>query len=251
MSARSARGRPRRFGRLRFGLAVSVAWAIGASAAGSAAAEEVGTAVDRVAVRFTTPETGGVARPLFLTERQLAFFVRCEAAMDRVPMPEGEYSERYVRLAMDRLMARSMLAALLLRRGEEPPALPRMVTDAREDLADRVGGEAALTALLKREGIEESELARMLRDQVRAAWYVDAVVTPIDAITEDALREAFRSAVHPYRDTSYAEARDRLRRWVRQERFRSAELEFLQGARSRMTVDAVRPLVSPSTPSPP
>ncbi len=226
------------------GLRVGVAAMIGAWMLGSSArAEEVGTVVDRIAVRYTTPETGGVARPLFLTERQLAFFARCEATMDRVPMPEGEYSERYVRLAMDRLMARAMLAALLLRRGEEPPALPRKVADAREDLADRVGGPAALTALLKREGIEEAELSQMLRDQVRAAWYVDAAVTPIDAMTEDVLREAFRSAVHPYHDLSYADARDRLRRWVRLERFRSAELEFLQGARSRMTVDAVRPLV--------
>lgn len=212
-------------------------------------AGEIGTVVDRVAVRFTAPETGGVARPLFLTSRQLAFFARCESVMDRVPMPEGEYTERYVRLSMDRLMARAMLAALLLRRGEEPPALPQRVAEARGDLADRVGGHAALAALQEREGIDDDELARLLRDQVRAAWYVDAAVTPIDAMTEDALREAFRSALHPYRDLSYQEAREPFRRWVRLERFRSAELEFLQGARSRMTVDAIRPLVAKPPPS--
>ena len=32
--------------------------------------------VDRVAVRYFTPETGGAGKPRFITERELAFFTR-------------------------------------------------------------------------------------------------------------------------------------------------------------------------------
>lgn len=203
--------------------------------------------IDRVAVRFMTPETGGMARPQFITDRVLALFARLEALTEGVVLPDGTYADRYVRSAVDRLVARAMLSALLLRRGEEPPNLPRMTSEAYAELADRVGGTDALAKLLVREGIEEAELTTMLRDRVRAAWYVDRAVTPIAGVTEDALREAFRGAAHPYRGARYEDVRDRFRRWVQAERYRSAEIEFLQSARSRVVVDAVHPLTADAT----
>ena len=195
---------------------------------------------DRVAVRFVTPETGGAPRPRFLTEREVGFFARVEAMIEQVPL-EGmdAYPERYVRAATDRLVARAMLASLLVQRGSEPPDLPRLALDARAELAERIGGTAVLEDAMQREGIEEQELSAFLRDQVRAAWYVDSAVAIIFAVNEDTLREAYRATIHPFRALKFEDARSRLRRWYVAERMRAAELEFLQSARTRIKISAV------------
>jgi hypothetical protein len=198
------------------------------------------TTGDRTAIRFIAPETGGPSRPRYISDRELGFFARIEAMNENVTV-NGEYPERYVRAATDRLVARAMLASLMIQRGSEPPDLPKLAQDARAELADRIGGPPALEAAMKKEGIEEDELLAFLRDQVRAAFYIDRGITPILTITEDSLREAFRAAIHPYRNMKFEDARVRLRRWVIAERQRSAELEFLQGARARIKIAIVDP----------
>jgi hypothetical protein len=209
--------------------------------------------VDRVAVRFISPETGGAAHPRFFTEREIALFTRFEALIEQVPIEADVYPERYVRSATDRLVARAMLASLLVQRGSEPPDLPRLALDARAELADRIGGAAVLDDALQREGIEDSELMAFLRDHVRATWYVDKAITPIISVTEDSLREAFRSSLHPFRTQKFDDVRGRLRRWLVVERMRSAELEFLQSARARIKIATVLvpPASSASPPAPP
>ena len=199
-----------------------------------------GVVADRVAVRYVTPETGGSARPRFITERELGFFARVEAAFEQATLEPNEYPERYVRLAVDRLIARSMLASLVVQRGVEPPDLPRRTLEARSELEERLGGAHVLVELMRSEGIEEGELLSFLRDEVRAEYSIDRSITPIVMVTEDALREAFRSMMHPFRGRKFDEVRDKLRRWLVKERLRSAELEFLQGARARIRVAAVR-----------
>ena len=194
---------------------------------------------DRVAVRFFAPETGGAARPRFFTERELGFFARVEALIEQVPVDVDVYPERYVRAATDRLVARAMLASLLVQRGSEPPDLPKLALDARAELADRIGGNAVLEDALQREGIDEPSLLAFLRDRVRAAWYIDRAVSPIFSVTEDSLHEAYRGALHPFRALKYEDARLRLRRWLITERTRSAELEFLQSARARIKIVTV------------
>ena len=194
---------------------------------------------DRVAVRWFSPETGGAARPRFLTERELGLFARIEALVEQVPVDVDLYPERYVRAATDRLVARAMLASLLVQRGSEPPELPKLALDARAELAERIGGTAVLEDALQREGIDEAELLAFLRDQVRALWYVDRAVSPVIAVSEDSLREAFRSTLHPFRTMKFEDARLRLRRWLVVERLRSAELEFLQSARTRIKIATV------------
>lgn len=195
---------------------------------------------DRVAVRFVAPETGGAAKPRFLTEREVAFSSRIEAMIEGVPVEGSDaYPERYVRVATDRLVARAMLSSLLVQRGSEPPELPRLASDARAELADRIGGPAVLEDAMQREGIDEQELLTFLRDQTRAAWYVDKAITPISSVTEDQLREAFRATLHPFRSLKFDDARPRLRRWLVTERMRAAELEFLQSARTRIKIATV------------
>ena len=194
---------------------------------------------DRVAVRYVTPETGGSARPRFLTERELAFYARLEALLEQTPL-ESDYPERYVRSAVDRLVARSMLASLMVQRGIEPPDLPRLTLEARGELEARVGGAHVLAEAMKKEGIEDEELLSFLRDEVRAAHYIDKAIVPILAVTEESLREAFRSTLHPFRGQKFDDVRVELRRWLVTERLRAAELEFLQGARARIKITPVR-----------
>lgn len=192
--------------------------------------------LDRTLVRFVSAETGGSGRPRFLSEREVGFFTRIEALVEQADLPEGLYPERYVRAAVDRLVARTMLAALLVQRGTEVPDLPKRAGEARADLEARIGGAAVLSALLASEGIDESELSLFLRDQARATYYVDRAIGPILTVTEDQLREAHRSATHPFRGLRLDDARPRLRVWLVNERLRAAELEFLQGARGRIRI---------------
>ena len=192
-----------------------------------------------MAVRFVTPETGGVAQPRFISERELAFYTRIEALQEQAPFDGNEYPERYVRSAVDRLVARSMLANLMVQRGVEPPDLPRLAIEARAELEARVGPQPLALALQK-EGIDDAELLAFLRDEVRATYYVDRSIAPILLVTEDALREAFRTMIHPFRGAKFDDVRGKLRRWLVTERLRAAELEFLQGARARIRVSTVR-----------
>jgi hypothetical protein len=223
---------------LKVRLAIALAIALLSTSERYAAAQEPAMP-DRVAVRFIAPETGGVARPRFITERELGFFTRVEALIEQVPLEGDAYPERYVRAATDRLVARAMLAGLLVQRGSEPPDLPKLTLDARAELADRIGGNAVLEDALQREGLDEAELSAFLRDHVRALWYIDKNIQPILAVSEDSLREAYRSTVHPFRTMKYEDARTRLRRWLATERMRSAELEFLQSARARIKIAPV------------
>jgi hypothetical protein len=201
---------------------------------------------DRVAVRAVAPETGGAARPRFLSEREVALFARLEALIEGAPVEGDVYPERYARVAVERLVVRGMLASLLVQRGSEPPDLLRLALEARAELADRIGGSAVLDEALRREGLEAAELDAFLRDHVRAAYYIDRAITPIFPVTEDALREAFRATQHPFRALRFEDARVRLRRWLVTERMRSAELEFLQSARARIKISTV--LAAPPQP---
>lgn len=194
------------------------------------------TIPDRVAVRFVTPETGGSARPRFITERELAFFARMEAMIEQVAIEADVYPERYVRSATDRLVSRAMLAALYIHGGSDPPDLPRLTLEQRAELADRVGGTAVLEEAMEREGITEPELITILRDQVRAAYYVERAITSILPVTEDQLRETFRATLHPFRGSKYDDVKPKLRRWLVTERLRAVELEFLQSARTRIRI---------------
>jgi hypothetical protein len=180
-----------------------------------------------------------------LTERELGFYARIEALLDQTPIEGTDYPERYVRAAVDRLVARTMLASLLVQRGIEPPDVAGLAFEARGELEARIGGPNVLAEAMRKEGIEDEELLAFLRDMVRATYYVDRAITPILAVTEEALREAYRAMLHPFRGAKFDDVRVKLRRWLVAERLRAAELEFLQGARSRIKVVAIRSAEEP------
>ena len=237
-SVRTSSGAKARFvARLRStrgSIAVACLAAVLLTAPGARAASPI--LVDRVAVRYFTPETGGAAKPRFITERELAFFSRVESRAEGVDVAKGDYPARFVRAAMDRVVAEDMLASLQVRRGVEPPDLLRLADEARAELELRVGGASRLAALMDEESFDDLELRSALMRRVRAAYYVDRAIAPILKPSEEELRGAFRTSLHPLRGFRFEDVREEMTRWLVQERLRLVSADFLQAARARVTI---------------
>lgn len=190
--------------------------------------------VDQVALRFYAPETGGAARPRFVSQRVLAFEARLEARAED-PTLDG-FQERHVRTATERHVTEELLASLPLERPPDEAETARVAIELRGALVQRVGGPDALAAIARREGIEEGEITVMMARRARAALYVEREISPILYPTEEQLREVFRTAPHPFRGQKFDDARLQLSRWFVDERLRGAEAAFLQSARTRVKI---------------
>jgi hypothetical protein len=223
---------------VRVAACVAVALALGL-APGAASAEAVPHAtIDRVAVRYYAPETGGSARPRFVSERMLSFEARLDALAEQAP-ESASREDRFVRSALDRHVAEDMLAALAVQSGTVLQDLSALADEERTALLERVGGEAGLRAAMAAEGIDDSEVDALLRRRVRAAWYIDRALTPLLRPTDEQLREVFRTSAHPFRNQPFETVRAALTRWFVEERLRAAETTFLQVARARVHVVVV------------
>jgi hypothetical protein len=193
--------------------------------------------VDRVAVRFWSPETGGASRPRFITERELSFEARLEALAEEGTFGgAGPYQERHLRAATERHVAEELLATLMTEHGTDPKGLSRIADDVLASLVERIGGKGALAAAMQQEGIEQVELDAMVLRQARAAVYVDRSILSVLRPTEEDLREVFRSDAHPFKGQRLDDVRARFQRWLVGERLRQAESGFLQAARTRVKV---------------
>jgi hypothetical protein len=209
----------------------------GAPASGSPAPDRV--LVDRVAVRFYAPETGGSLRPRFITDRTLAFEARLEAMGEDAFGANAGFQERHLRAALDRHIAEELLSSLSIEGGKESLDLPHIADDFRADLEQRVGGAEPLRAAAAAEGIDSSEVDALLRRHARAAVYVDRNLTPLLRPSDEELREVFRTSPHPFRARKYEDAKTDLGRWYLGERLKAAEAAFLQAARTRIKVVVV------------
>jgi hypothetical protein len=194
--------------------------------------------IDRVAVRYYAPETGGSVRPRFVSERMLAFEARLDALAEQAP-DSAVYEDRFVRAALDRHVAEDLLSALAVQSGTALQDLPALAEEERTGLVERVGGTSVLRAAMAAEGIDDSELDALLRRRVRAAWYIDRALTPLLRPTDEQLREVFRTSAHPFKNQSFDAARPALARWFVEERLRAAETTFLQVARARVRIVVV------------
>jgi len=201
--------------------------------------------VDRVAVIFDAPETGGAGSPRAILERELAFESRLEALASAESLGDerGTYGSRHVRAALDRHIATELLAAIpdeLTPRsvdacdaaGLDPTGLQL----ARAILVARVRGEAALREAMAAEKITDDDLLRILRREARAARYLDQVVAPMLAPTDGELRSALRAPNHPLADKPFAEIRCQLRSNLVGQRLGVALTAFLQTSRLRVRV---------------
>jgi hypothetical protein len=206
--------------------------------AGLARAEgEARAVVDRVAVRFFSPETGGTEHPRFITERGLAFEARLEAMSEEAgPKSEGDQAARS---ALDRHVVEEMLATLDARTGRSTTEDARLEREARADLEQRAGGEGPIGIAAEEEGMSGDEINAFFVRRARAAAYLDRAVTRFLHPSDEQLREVYRTSPHPFRSRPYEDVRAPLARWFVFERLKALEATFLQTARSRVTVVVV------------
>jgi hypothetical protein len=219
--------------------ALSAAAALLVSSVGAAA--ETGpprATIDRVAVRYYAPETGGSGHPRFVSERMLAFEARLDALAEE-GADKDAYEDRFVRGALDRHVAEDMLSALAVQSGATPKDLASLADEEKTCLLERVGGAEALHHAMADEGIDDSELDALLRRRARAAIYVDRALTALLRPTDEQLREVFRTSAHPFKNQPFEAVRAALARWFVEERLRAAETTFLQVARARVRIVVV------------
>jgi hypothetical protein len=166
-------------------------------------------AVDRVAVVFESPETGGGASPQIVFERELAFAARLEALSAGEPLDDetGPYAQRHVRAALDRYVATTILGALPVERNARLTPHPCDGTGARPDVADltrrlalgraalaaRARGEIALRNAATVEGLDAEDLEHFVRREALAARYLDVMVAPMLAPSDDEVRAFVRN----------------------------------------------------------
>lgn len=212
-----------------------------ASSPEAAGGEVAPAALDRVAVRFTAPETGGVARPQFIFERELAFEARLEAFADSGfrPSPEEPYLDRHVRAALERHMAEVLLFSLEIT--PEPTArdLAVRTRSARLTLSQQVGGDAALDGAAAAEGISTGEVSRLLTRRARASLYLDRMVATMLTPSDTELRIVHRTTRTPFSGADYETVAPMLQRWYVAQRLNAAVRAFYEGARSRILVTAM------------
>jgi hypothetical protein len=227
------------------GRAVAIAALLLASPATAQTTPQV--LVDRVAVRFSAPETGGASHPRFVLQRTLAFEARLEAIAGGQGAGEG-YQERDVHAALEHDMAEQILAALADKLVAESPAerrpgpdeIPRIGRELGEALLERLGGRARVDEAASAEQVDAAEVDALLQRAGLAAWYLDRAASPLLHPSDEQLRDVYRTWTHPYRGRPYEQVRDALARWFVVERLRVAEAAFLQSARARVRITVTR-----------
>jgi len=194
--------------------------------------------LDRVAVRFTAPETGGITKPQFIFERELAFEARLEALTDGGfrQTPETPYLERHVRAALERHMAEVLLMSLEVT--PEPTArdVELRIRSARLTLQQQLGGAAELDQASQAEHISAAEVAGLLRRRARASLYLDRMVATMLTPSDTELRIVHRTTRTPFSGAEYESVAPLLSRWYVAQRLNTAVRAFYEGARSRLSV---------------
>lgn len=197
------------------------------------------TLLDRVVVRWHAPESGGVAKPQFIHERELAFQARVEALAES-EKEAGSFKERHVRSALDRHIAESLLAALPITPEPTPKEIAARAEAARAIVEQRVHGRDRLIDAAAAEGISSDELDALLRRQARASLYLDRMVAPMLEPGELELREAFKSGATPFKDAPFDKIQPALKRWYVGQKLAQATEAYYQAARARVVVVIVK-----------
>jgi hypothetical protein len=196
--------------------------------------------LDRVAVRWHAPETGGVEKPQFIFERQLAFEARIAALADP-DIDAAPFTDRHIRAALDRHIAETLLSNLPVLPAPTADEVASRAESARAVLEQRVRGRDKLIAAAKAEGIGSDEIDAMLRRQARASLYLDRMVAPMLEPSEPELRALLATpGATPYSGQPYDRVALVLGRWVVAQRLGDAIASYYQTARSRVVVTLIR-----------
>jgi hypothetical protein len=191
--------------------------------------------LDRVAVRFYASETGGSARPKFITERMLSFEARLLAMSDQGASAETPPQDRHLHLALERHVTEELLSSLAIEGARDTFDVTELADEARAEMVRRIGGDA-LERAASIEQIDPEEVEGFFLRHARAVYYLDRHVTPVLSPAEEQLRDVFRSSGHPFRDKKFEDVRKEFARWFIAERVKAAESTFLQTARSRVKI---------------
>lgn len=195
-------------------------------------------AVDRVVVRFSAPEAGGVEKPHYVLGRELGFEARLVALADR-SRPRGSqgYEAQDVEVALSRHIAETLIADLTI--DPEPSAAEsRDRAKKAQQLAEQeLGGANALEAARILEGLSRLEVQRIFRRRARASLYLDRMVAPMLRPTLLELRRIHQRGSTPFSSAPFESIEAPLRDWYVETRLREAVLNYYQNARTRLRID--------------
>jgi hypothetical protein len=196
--------------------------------------------LDRVVVRWHAPETGGVEKPQFIFERQLAFEARIAALADP-DVEAAPFADRHIRAALERHIAETLLSNLPVLPAPTAAEVASRAESARAVLEQRVRGRDKLIAAAKAEGIGSDEIDAMLRRQARASLYLDRMVAPMLEPSEPELRALLATpGATPFSGQPYDKVALPLGRWVVAQRLGEAIATYYQTARSRVVVTLIK-----------
>ncbi|HMY18048.1 MAG TPA: hypothetical protein PKA58_17110 [Polyangium sp.] len=196
--------------------------------------------LDRVAVRWHAPETGGVEKPQFIFERELAFEARIAALADP-DLDAAAYSDRHVRAALERHIAETLLSNLPVMPAPTAAEIASRAESARAVLEQRVRGRDKLLLAAKAEGIASDEIDALLRRQAAASLYLDRMVAPMLEPSEPELRALLATpGATPFSGQPYDKVALALGRWIVAQRLGEAIATYYQTARSRVVVTLIR-----------
>lgn len=203
---------------------------------GSADAQEPVRIADRTVVRFSAPETGGVAAPRFVFERVLALEARFEALADPGyrSTPARPYTETHVRVALERHIAETLLASLRIEPEPSQSTVEGQMTLARAMLTSQVGGDTRLREAAVAEGIGTQELRRLFRRRALASLYLHHMVAPMLTPRDSQLYELHQKSA--LAGQPFEQVKDELRRLYVSRALGEAVTAFFQNARSRLRV---------------
>lgn len=191
--------------------------------------------IDRVVVRWHSRATGGVAKPQFITARELAFEARIEALTEgrRLDVP---YTDKHVRAALQRHITESILAKLPVDPAPTPKEVGGYAEVARLIIEQQVGGRGKLNKAAASEDVESAELNAMLRRRARASWYLDKMVAPMLKPSDIDLREVHRRGETPFTKLRFRDVEERLRNWYISTHLAAALDRYYRTIRSRVTI---------------
>jgi hypothetical protein len=214
--------------------------------------------IDRVAVRWYAPATGGVDKPQFISASMLAFLARIEAMLSTVPKGQA-YESKHIRMALQRHMTESILASLPVTPAPTPKQVADYAEDARmmlerqvanrqardgkklpSDKASRIGRGLVARAAVA-EGIEAIDLNALLRRRARASWYLDKMVAPMLEPSTADLIATQRSGETPYTHDSFEKVRKELRDWFLATRLALAIDRYYRNVRGTVNVALIMP----------
>lgn len=197
--------------------------------------------VDRAVVSFVARDTGGVAVPRFVFERQLAFEARIESLTEG-ELREGDppFRTRHLRAALDRHIAETVLEGLHIHPTPSESEIRARIEQARLALVERVGGLVPLKEAAAAEGIGDSDLLRLFRRQALASLYLDRMVAPMLEPSDAELRQVLSTQRTPFSGKPFMEVEAGLRRWYVGTRLQAALASFYDGLRSRLSLTVLR-----------